>query len=162
MALIECPECNKQISKEAEACPSCGHPMKKRRPVIVERESSGRTSGCAWIALLAIVMAVIASVFSDDERPLPTAEELDQAARKDAIYTCEQFAKKRMLDPDAAQFDRQPAERVMVEGDAFTLLLVGRGKNAFGGYVPARFRCQLHRTGKDWTLIQMTDLKSGL
>lgn len=28
MALITCPECGKQISNEAEACPSCGYPVK--------------------------------------------------------------------------------------------------------------------------------------
>lgn len=27
MALINCPECNKQISDKAEKCPDCGHPM---------------------------------------------------------------------------------------------------------------------------------------
>lgn len=27
MALIECPECEKQISSAAESCPHCGNPM---------------------------------------------------------------------------------------------------------------------------------------
>lgn len=30
MALIDCPECGRQISTAAEACPGCGHP---NRPV---------------------------------------------------------------------------------------------------------------------------------
>ena len=30
MALIPCPECGKDISSEAEACPDCGHPIKPR------------------------------------------------------------------------------------------------------------------------------------
>jgi len=29
MALIECPECKKQISDAAESCPSCGYPLKR-------------------------------------------------------------------------------------------------------------------------------------
>lgn len=28
MSLITCPECNKQISEYAEACPNCGYPIK--------------------------------------------------------------------------------------------------------------------------------------
>ena len=28
MALVKCPECSKEISDQAEVCPSCGHPMK--------------------------------------------------------------------------------------------------------------------------------------
>lgn len=27
MALINCPECSKDISDQATACPNCGHPM---------------------------------------------------------------------------------------------------------------------------------------
>jgi uncharacterized membrane protein HdeD (DUF308 family) len=34
MALINCPECQKEISDQATACPHCGHPMK--RPTTIE------------------------------------------------------------------------------------------------------------------------------
>ncbi len=33
MALINCPECGKQVSDRAEACPSCGHPIASLLPV---------------------------------------------------------------------------------------------------------------------------------
>lgn len=29
MALIDCPECGRQISDQAEACPQCGYPIRK-------------------------------------------------------------------------------------------------------------------------------------
>ena len=29
MALINCPECQKEISNSANACPNCGHPIEK-------------------------------------------------------------------------------------------------------------------------------------
>lgn len=32
MALIPCPECGRQISTEAEACPQCGHPNRRGAP----------------------------------------------------------------------------------------------------------------------------------
>lgn len=32
MALVQCPECNREVSDQATACPKCGHPL---------RESSG-------------------------------------------------------------------------------------------------------------------------
>lgn len=38
MPLITCPECGRQISTAAEACPQCGHP---NRPVAPERVESG-------------------------------------------------------------------------------------------------------------------------
>lgn len=31
MALITCPECGKQISDQAEACPNCGYPLKAKK-----------------------------------------------------------------------------------------------------------------------------------
>src|SRR5262245_57852246 len=33
MALVNCPECDRQISTEAEACPQCGYPMRVAAPV---------------------------------------------------------------------------------------------------------------------------------
>lgn len=32
MPLISCPECGRQISTEAEACPQCGHPNRAPQP----------------------------------------------------------------------------------------------------------------------------------
>jgi endogenous inhibitor of DNA gyrase (YacG/DUF329 family) len=32
MALVDCPECGKQVSSEAAACPGCGHPIKTESP----------------------------------------------------------------------------------------------------------------------------------
>ncbi len=29
MALINCPECNKEISDKTRKCPHCGYPIKK-------------------------------------------------------------------------------------------------------------------------------------
>ena len=30
MALIKCPECNNQISDQADSCPKCGYELKKK------------------------------------------------------------------------------------------------------------------------------------
>lgn len=32
MPLVSCPECGRQISTAAEACPQCGHPMRPAAP----------------------------------------------------------------------------------------------------------------------------------
>ena len=41
MALINCPECGKQISDKAEKCIHCGHQMKEQK-VTKEKEEKGR------------------------------------------------------------------------------------------------------------------------
>ena len=38
MALIDCPDCGKQVSSNAPACPNCGAPI---ATPVVERKSSG-------------------------------------------------------------------------------------------------------------------------
>lgn len=40
MALIACPECDKQVSTEAKACPACGFPLAGRKPNAVPSPAS--------------------------------------------------------------------------------------------------------------------------
>lgn len=37
MALINCPECGKEISDEVKTCPSCGKPLKKQMKVDIKK-----------------------------------------------------------------------------------------------------------------------------
>ena len=38
MALINCPECNKEISDKATNCPHCGNPINEQKPIIVRKD----------------------------------------------------------------------------------------------------------------------------
>lgn len=41
MSLIKCPECGKEISSNAVACPNCGNPVpKKKCPIYISRKKS--------------------------------------------------------------------------------------------------------------------------
>lgn len=73
MALIECPECGKQISENADSCPNCGNPMKIRsrqehKPQRVEvRAKEGcflqtLNAGCMIIFII-IALLVLAILF---------------------------------------------------------------------------------------------------
>ena len=44
--LIICPACGKEVSKEAEKCPHCGHPIKTKK-----------SSGCLIFLGVALVIA---------------------------------------------------------------------------------------------------------
>lgn len=54
MALTNCPECQHQVSQDADACPNCGHPIKATRV----KQAKRATSGCATVIVLAIFVAV--------------------------------------------------------------------------------------------------------
>lgn len=38
MALIRCPECNREISDKATACPGCGYPLNSTSQETAEKE----------------------------------------------------------------------------------------------------------------------------
>lgn len=55
MALISCPECDRSVSDQADACPACGHPMGAARNV---HASAGTGNGTAdWVKATGIVGA---------------------------------------------------------------------------------------------------------
>lgn len=67
MALAPCPECGREVSSRARACPGCGYPLDA---VTVER------TGKAWKALqlgggLAVVGGIVTAVSYYPELPPP-------------------------------------------------------------------------------------------
>lgn len=69
MALINCPECGKQISNNAENCPNCGYPINKKnyskqKNKIVVKSGEGcflqtLNIGCIIIAIIIIIIILI-------------------------------------------------------------------------------------------------------
>lgn len=49
MALINCPECGKEISDKASACPHCGCPIVSKYKVIINGYNDTDTSACAGL-----------------------------------------------------------------------------------------------------------------
>ncbi|MGI5969109.1 MAG: zinc ribbon domain-containing protein, partial [Lachnospiraceae bacterium] len=50
MALIQCPECNQQISDSAKSCPNCGYSISERYKYVVQiQEYDTDTSALAGI-----------------------------------------------------------------------------------------------------------------
>lgn len=58
MALINCPECGREISDKAASCPQCGNPISEKEndvkhAVIVQKEKSS-----AWIWIIVIIVGI--------------------------------------------------------------------------------------------------------
>lgn len=62
MALISCPECNKQVSDAAYSCPQCGYALKSASSVIYQRPISIKTEQ-PW-KNLKIAGAIVLFIFS--------------------------------------------------------------------------------------------------
>ena len=67
MALIRCPDCNREVSDAAPSCPGCGRPIAKAHapatPVEVEQEAlklEAAGIGCQYWAIgIVVVLALI-------------------------------------------------------------------------------------------------------
>jgi hypothetical protein len=80
MALVTCPDCGREVSDLAPACPNCGRPMAARPspsmppPGIPPKKSSSRT-GCFVLAILAVVgLYALGSVAEDANRSLTNVD----------------------------------------------------------------------------------------
>lgn len=72
MALINCPECNKEVSDTALACPHCGYQLTKPQ-VKAKPQPKKRKTGRIGIIISAIVVVVLLAILSglNKNRQLP-------------------------------------------------------------------------------------------
>jgi hypothetical protein len=56
MALIQCPECKKEVSTAANACVHCGHPLQKEQPQKIVRVG-GRSELIGFLLILAAILS---------------------------------------------------------------------------------------------------------
>lgn len=61
MALINCPECDKKISDQAEKCPNCAFPIKKTTQVVLESKEGCflRTLNTGCMIIFVLIATII-------------------------------------------------------------------------------------------------------
>jgi hypothetical protein len=60
MALINCPECNKEVSDTALTCPNCGYQLKKPQVKAKPQPTKRKTGGCGTLLLAVVVVVILA------------------------------------------------------------------------------------------------------
>lgn len=76
MALVKCPECNKEISDQAKYCPSCGYRLKS---MSVEDKKSIKKIG---LAIIGMILAIILIVVIYDACTISAEEASEQLRRQ--------------------------------------------------------------------------------
>lgn len=69
MALINCPECGKEISDKAENCPNCSYPLKAKIPAVKVESQEGcflqtLNAGCIFIVAIIVVIFLLGTFAS--------------------------------------------------------------------------------------------------
>ena len=78
MTLINCPECNKEVSSKAVACPHCGHPIATVLVADIEPVVNHRARG--WLLALACVFTFLSPLtfIYNAVQNVATREDLDK------------------------------------------------------------------------------------
>ena len=61
MALIKCPECEREVSDQAQSCPNCGYPLRKQPPPVppTGEVQTVEATGKMWKALQLIGVVLV-------------------------------------------------------------------------------------------------------
>jgi len=180
MALIKCPECSKEISNKAPACPSCGEPIKSPKQ---------KTSFTTWLVLCLIIVGVLSSVNSGrnskqvaapnataeqqqaarltpEQRAAETKEKADKKAAlerqqklNNARYACKEFVKRNLNDPGSADFENHRTfwAREAKDG-SFDVQVHVRARNSFNALIASVFECKTRVIGDNWVAVKIKQL----
>lgn len=101
MALVNCPECNKEVSEKARVCPNCGYPLLKNRVKLSENRKkmfSKKTKIGIIITITAILTCIIIAYEFD------TSNRVDYMTRNCEMYLESKydsnFSLKEIVDKD--------------------------------------------------------------
>lgn len=61
MALTNCPDCGRQISDQAQACPQCGHPLKSSKNVYITNAKKGKGKKIIGVILIFLSLTILGS-----------------------------------------------------------------------------------------------------
>ena len=151
ISVFPCPDCEKDVSKRAAACPHCGCPLKaapvvKPAEIIVKQKKEMGCGGLLVIGFLAMfIYGTFSSIGDDDSStsktpPVPkTAEQI----RADKVHSAfsgwngahrelEKLVKNNLNDPDSYEHIET---RYNDNVDHIYVVMKYRAKNGFGGYV---------------------------
>lgn len=100
MALVECPECKKEVSDQATACPHCGYPLREVVPTATPTKKAKRPMGLLWV-LIAVAVILFVLVLSQRNREPRQEIACDSKQLKRAIK--ESFSAGLLHKIDAAR-----------------------------------------------------------
>jgi len=142
MALVNCPECKKDVSNKAKLCPHCGYKMQKR-------------SGC--LPMLGIVILISLAIVVIDAN-INSEVNTSNSPRKD--YTSERLAYNLSKDyvleniksPSSADFPGLFESKNHVKdlgGGRFEVNSWVDSENSFGAKIRTRYSCIMIKRSND-------------
>jgi len=139
MALINCPECKKEVSEKAQTCPHCGFQLRDddlpRKPK--------KVNGCLSVLIIAVVLISVMfflGIFSDG-----SSTDNSTSTNKFLAYDyAEQFVKKELKSPSTADFPGFSEKKEHISdmgGGRYKISSWVDSQNSFGAQIRTSFSC---------------------
>lgn len=170
MALIECPECGKKISENAESCPNCGNPMNKKKEIDTakidaefdaQKKSSsniGCTKGLLIVGAVFIFGIILMSSFSGGSGGSSSGNSGPNHDKSTAWIMTQDFVEKRLSSPSTAEFPNSSNSGVEIKQSSTTYNINGfvDSENGFGAMIRTNFQAEVrYDGGGTWSLISL-------
>ncbi|KUF45257.1 MULTISPECIES: zinc ribbon domain-containing protein [Myroides] len=152
MALINCSECNKEVSDKALNCPKCGNPIAdiitSNESYQVEKRNKG---GCFKTLLVAFVVFVIGVAivesFSDSSNSNAVETQHSELLAFNYAMDC---VKSRLKSPSSAIFANSNEKKQSVTYNGSGVYVVRswvESQNSFGAMLRSNFECTVKFEG---------------
>jgi hypothetical protein len=145
MALINCKECKKEISDQADKCPNCGFDIKKEN-------GKKAVNGCAWI--FAALAAIIFILVLTDKNSESSNQNSDNQNLEAYVYS-QQIVEEQLKSPASADFPTFSDALVNKAGDIYTINSYVDSQNSFGANLRSQYTCQLRYENRLFFLIDL-------
>ena len=149
--LIKCDACEKEISKQADKCPECGHPL-KRVEVKIKETLVGIGILVVFIALFWLWLSP--SDKTDEEKQAQENARIAREIEGNLVFACSNEIKKTLKYPSSYSQPWTDIMEVVKKGEQNYLIRIPfDAKNAFGNEVPQVGYCT--SDGVNTTLVQV-------
>lgn len=88
MAMIQCPECGKEISSTADVCPKCGYGLLKAR----QKRTEKKLWKIAGIIILVCIIGLAVVIASGGRSKKSGSGKFDAAPEQETVAAQEQFS----------------------------------------------------------------------
>ncbi|MDA3779012.1 MAG: zinc ribbon domain-containing protein [Bacteroidales bacterium] len=161
MALINCPECKKEVSDSALSCPHCGFELSnKKEKTEINQVKKPKKKDLAWTTwlLIAAIMYVLFYIFgsggdnNSSNKPSPSS-------KFSAYIYAEDFVSKKLKSPSTAEFpgvSEKDKHITSLGNDTYKIVSWVDSQNGFGATIRTGFSCTIIFEGNN---VRCKDLK---
>jgi len=152
MALINCPECKKQISETIENCPHCGYKFSSGETKKI-KEQQKKSTVIGFVVLVVIIFILFKLCSSGDKPESKTPWDQKDNSAGAWVYT-QMYVKNNLKSPSTAKFPWGYTDYVQRNGTTYTIKSYVDSENSFGAMIRTYFNATVREVSEDnWKMI---------